>query len=172
VERAPGVLSRGLAGFSLPVHPAPASHDALHVDRRPRPPHREEPGLGLWGGHPGQGAHLGVGELAARQGLGQGGQRPEGPRHPHALAGGARGESYAPGEPLGAGAEAGVPPATGVELPDEVEEASDRRIEVGGELRNLVAQAIQLRDARRRGLQRGWKIRRARFHGESLLLLG
>jgi hypothetical protein len=166
VQRPARVLACRLARFGLPVHPAPAPHDALHVDRRPRPPHCEEPGFGLRGGHTGQGAHLGVGELAARQGLGQGGQRPEGPRHPHALAGGARGESYAPGEPVGARAEAGVPASTGVELPDEVEEASDRRIEVSRELGDLVAETIELRGALRRGLQRGEKVRRARFHGE------
>ena len=77
VHRPARVLARGLAGFGLPIHAAPAPHDALHVDRRPRSPHRQQPGLGLCSGHTGHGADLGVGELAARQGLGQGRQRAE-----------------------------------------------------------------------------------------------
>jgi hypothetical protein len=167
VECAACVLPLGLAGFRLPVHPAPASHDALHVDRRPRAPHRQQPGLGLRGRHAGDGADLCVGELPARQGLGQGWQCPEGASHADPLAGRPWLEPHSPGEPRGAGAEAGVPAAPGVELPDEGEQASRRRLEMSGELRDLVAQAIQLRDARRRGLQRGGKIRRACLHGES-----
>ena len=175
VQRAARVLARGLTGFGLPVDAAPAPHDALHVDRRARAPHREQARLGLRGRDAGQGAHLGVGELSARQRLGQGRQRPEGAGHPDMLAGGARGESDAPGEPLGAGAEAVGPASAGVELADQREQAGRRRLEVGGELGDLVAQAIQLREVRRRGLrrlQRGGKIRRECRHGESPFLLG
>ena len=35
------VLPGGLAGFGLPVYPAPAPDDALDVRRRARAPHRE-----------------------------------------------------------------------------------------------------------------------------------
>jgi len=146
------VLARGLAGFGLPVHLAPAPHDALHVDGRARAPHREQPGLGLRGCDAGQGADLGVGELSARQGLGQGRQRPEGAGHPDVLAGGARGESDSPREPGGTGAEARVPATTSVELPDEGKQAGGRRLEVVGELSDLVTETIQLRGALRRGL--------------------
>ena len=172
VERAARVMARRLASFGLSVHAAPAPHDALHVDRRPRAPHRQQPGLGLRGRHAGDGADLGVGELAARQGLGQGWQGPEGAGHPDVLPGGARGEADAPGEPLRTGAEAGVPAAPSVELADQIEQAGGRRVEVRGELRDLVAQAIELRDALRRGLQRGGKVRLAGRHGESSFLLG
>jgi len=95
---------------------------------------------------------LGVGELSARQGLGQGRQRPEGAGHPDVLAGGARGESDSPREPGGTGAEARVPATTSVELPDEGKQAGGRRLEVGGELSDLVTETIQLRGALRRGL--------------------
>ena len=47
----------------------------LHVGRRARPPHRQQPGFGLRGRDARQGADLGVGELAAGQRLGQRGQR-------------------------------------------------------------------------------------------------
>ncbi len=79
----------------------------------------EQAHLGLRGRDAGQGADLGVGELAARQGVSQGRQRPEGAGHPDMLAGGAQGEADAPGEPLGAGAEAVGPAAAGVELADQ-----------------------------------------------------
>ncbi len=167
VERAGCVLSPGLAGFGLPVHPAPAPHDALHVDRRPGAPHRQQPGLSLRGCHAGDGADLGVGELAARQGLGQGWQCPEGAGHPDPLTSGPWLEPHAPGQPRRARAEAGVPAPAGVEFPDKGEQPGRRRLEVSGELGDLVAQAIQLRNARRRGQERDRKIRRACLHGES-----
>jgi len=55
---------------------------------------------------------------------------------------------------------------------DERKESGGRRIDVGGEFGDLVAQAIQLRGGLRRGLQRGGKLRWARVHDESSLLLG
>ena len=65
-------------------------------------------------------------------------------RHADLLAGRAEVEADAPGQPLGAGAKAGVPAAAGVEVADEIEQAGGRRIEMGGELRDLVANPLEL----------------------------
>ena len=138
----------GLVRLGLAVHPAPAAHDALHVRGGASAAHAKEALLRLRRGHPGERAHLGVGELAARERRGQSRQRREGSRHPHALAGGTEIHPHAPGQPLGAGAEARVPAAAGVELPNEIEQARRGGIEMGGELGDLVAQALQLGDAR------------------------
>jgi hypothetical protein len=145
----------------LPVDPAPAPDDPLDVGRRARAPHREQPGLGLRGRYAGQGAHLGIRKLPARQSLGQGRQRPEGARDPNPLPGCPQIEPRTPGEPGGAGAEPGVPAPTGVELPDEGEQAGRRRLEVGRELSDLVAKAIE-----RGGVGCGHR------HGESPLSAG
>ncbi len=111
VQRAAGMLARGLASLGLPVHLAPPLHDALHVDRGACARYREQTRLGLRGRDAGQSTDLGVGQLSTLQGRRHRRQRPEGARYPHALTSGARGESDAPREPLGAGAEAGVPAA-------------------------------------------------------------
>ena len=169
------VLADGFSGFGLPVQAAPAPHDALDVDRRAGTPYREQARLGLRGRDARQCADLGVGELSARHRFGQGRQRAEGPRHPDVLPGGAWGESDAPGEPFRARAEPVTPAPTGVELADEREQAGRRRLEMRGELGDLVAQAIQLCEVRRSGLrrlERGGTIRRACLHGESPFLLG
>jgi len=60
VQRTTRVLARGLTGFGLPVDLAPAPDDALHVDRRAGPPHREQARLGRRGRDAGQSAHLRV----------------------------------------------------------------------------------------------------------------
>ena len=119
--------------------------------------------------------NLGVREFAPRERLGQGGQRPESACDPDPLPGGAQVEAHPPREPLGAGAEAILPAAADVELADEVEESTGRRLQVSGELGDLVAEAIQLREVRRGGLrwlQRSGNIRRACRHGESPFWLG
>jgi hypothetical protein len=48
-------------------------------------------------------------------------------------------ESHAPGQPGGAGAEAVAPAATSIKLTDQIEEAGSRRIEMRGQLGDLVA---------------------------------
>src|SRR5262245_39511807 len=149
---------RRLPCLGLPVDPPPAAHNALHVGGRARAAHGEQPGLGLRHGHAGEGAHLGVRELSATQGLGEARQRAEGAGYPYALPRGAQIQAYAPGEPGGAGAEARVPPAAGIELADQVEETGSGGIEVGGQLGNLIAEAIQLLVVGRR---------RVSMHGES-----
>jgi hypothetical protein len=109
-----------------------------------RAPHREQAGLGFRRGHAGQGAHLGVGQLPAGERPGEERQRSEGARHPDPLAGRAQVEAHAPAQPGGAGAEAAVPTAAGVELTDQGEEARGGGIEVGGQLGDLVAETVEL----------------------------
>ena len=136
--------TRSLASLVLPVYLAPALHDALHVDRCARARHREQSGLGIRSRDTCQGANLRVGELPPLQSRGHGRQRPEGAGDPDALSSGARGKPDPPCEPLGAGPKARVPATACVELADERQEAGRRRVEVGRELGDLVAQAIQL----------------------------
>jgi len=105
----------------------------------PARPHRQQPGFRLRGRHAGQGTHLGVGQVPARQGLRQAWQRRQRARDPDALPRGAEVEPHAPGEPVRARAEAGIPAAARVELPDESEQAGGRRLQVGRELGDLIA---------------------------------
>ena len=65
------VLQGGLAGFGLPVDPAPAADDPRDVLRRAGAPHCQQPLLGLRRGHASQLPDLGVRQLAAGEGLGQ-----------------------------------------------------------------------------------------------------
>jgi hypothetical protein len=123
------VLSDGLARLGLRVDLAPAAHDALDVLCSTGTPHRQQPLLGLGRGHAGECAHLGIGELAAAERLGEPGQRAEGAGDAHVLAGSAGRKADPPGEPGGARSEAAVPTAAGVELADEVEQASGGRVE-------------------------------------------
>src|SRR5207247_3357461 len=92
----------------------------------------------------------------------------EGPRHPRALAGGARGEPHAPRQPLRTRAQAVAPPAAGVELADQIEQAAGGGVEVGRQLGDLVAKSIQLLDR----LGRGNDAERADFHERVPLPLG
>jgi hypothetical protein len=81
----------------------------------------------------------------------------------HALSSRAQVQADPPGEPLGARAEAGVPAAADVELADEREQARGGGVEMRGQLRDLVAEAVQLRDARMGGNDGGAIVR----HSES-----
>ena len=153
---------RGLPSLGPPVYTPPAADDPLDMGGRARAPDAEEPRFGLRRGHAGEGADLGVGQLPTGEGLGEERQRPEGARDPHPFTGGAQVEPDPPGEPGGAGAEARVPPASGVELPDHGEKPRGGGVEVRGQLGDLVAEAVQLRDARRGG-DDAWRMR---FHGE------
>src|SRR5206468_8291860 len=84
-------------------------------------------------------------------GLGQPRQRLQCARHPNAFAGGSWIEPHSPAQLEGAGAKAGVPAFSGVELADEIEEAGGRGVEVSRQLGDLVTQSVQC----------------ARVHGES-----
>jgi len=156
------VAPGGLPGLGLGVHPAPAAHDPLDVLRRPGAPHPEQPLLGLRGGHAGERPHLGVREFSSGEGLGQPRQRAERAGHPDALAGRARVEPDAPTQPGGAGAEAAVPAAAGVELSDQVEQVRGGGVEVRRQLGDLVTEPIQLRCGPRGGGDDGRE--ESRFH--------
>jgi len=144
VQRTTGVLPSGLLSLGLGVHPSPASHDALDVLGGARAAHRQKSLLGLRRGHAGQLADLCVRELTAGERPRQPRQRAEGAGDPDVLAGGAGREPHAPGEPSGAGAKAGVPAIAGIEFTDEIEQASGRGVEVGGQLGDLVAEPIEI----------------------------
>src|SRR5215467_1709238 len=133
-----------LLRLGRPVDPPPAAHDALYVGGRARAAHGEQPGLGLRRRHAGEGAHLGVRELPATQGLGEAWQRPEGAGYPYAFPRGAQIQPHSPGEPSGAGAETRVPTTAGIKLADQVEEPRGGGVEMGGELGDLLAEAVQL----------------------------
>src|SRR2546425_570054 len=66
---------------------------------------------------------------------------------PGPLPGRAQVKPDSPGQPGGAGAEARVPASPCVEFTDQLEQARGGRVEVGGELGNLVAEPLQLRGA-------------------------
>ena len=136
--------ARGLPSLGPPVDRPPAAHDPLDVGGRARAPHREQASFRLRRGHAGEGADLGVGQLPAGEGLGEERQRPEGARDPHPFTGGAQIEPDPPAQPGGAGAEARVPPAAGVELADQGEEARGGGVEMCGQLGDLVAELVQL----------------------------
>jgi len=150
VQGPAGVPPCGLARLRLPVHPPPAPHDPLHMRRRARPPHRQQPGFGLRRRYARQGSNLGVRQLPAGQGVAQQGQRGQGTGDSHPFPGRAHVESHPPAEPLGAGPEARVPSAPGVELADQGEQACGGGVEVCGQLGDLVAEPIELRDGWRR----------------------
>ncbi len=83
------------------------------------------------------------------------------------LAGGARGEPDAPRQPVRTRAEAVAPPAAGVELANQIEQAGGGGVEVRRQLGDLVAKSIQLLDR----LGRGNDAERADFHERVPLLL-
>ena len=87
------VLQGFLARLGLPVHPAPAADDPRHVLGRAGPAHAEELLFGFGSRDARQLAELRERQLAAGESARQQGQRAQGARHPHVLAGGARGEA-------------------------------------------------------------------------------
>ena len=123
VEGPAGVLSPGLVILGLAIHATPAADDALDVLRRAGAPDGEQPSLDVWCRDAGEGADLRVRQLAAGERLGEPRQRGQGARHADLLAGRAQIEADAPGEPLGTGPKAGVPATTGIEVPDQIEQA-------------------------------------------------
>jgi hypothetical protein len=144
LEPSASVLTDGLPRLGPAIYLAPAPHDALDMLGRARPRHCEQPAFGRWRGHPGDRPDLGVGQLAPRQGLGHAWECPEGARDPDALSGRALVQAHAPAEPGGAGREASVPPAPRVELADQGKQPRGGGIEVRGQLRDLVTEAVQL----------------------------
>src|SRR5439155_6270748 len=126
------------------------------------------PLFGFWSRYARQSPELRVRKLAAGQGLAEQGQCAEGARHPHVLAGRARGEPDAPRQPVRTRAEAVAPSAAGVELAIQIEQAGGGGVEVRRQLGDLVAESIQFLDRLGRGNDAG----RAGFHERVPLLLG
>jgi len=144
VKRATHVLPLGFAGFGDSVNSSPAANDAFDVARRAGAPDRQQPLLGLRRRRASQGSHLGVRELAPRKSTSQEREHLQRARHADALTRRAQIEPHAPGEPLGAGAEAVAPAAARIELADEVEEACGRGVEMSRQLGDLVAELIKV----------------------------
>lgn len=71
------MLPGRLAGLGPPVQSTPGADDPLDARRGVGAGHSQEPGLGLPSRHAGQDAHLGVGQLAPREGFGEPRQRAE-----------------------------------------------------------------------------------------------
>ena len=127
----PAVVAQGgLTRLGDSVHTAPAADDPLDVAGGAGAADGEQTLFGLRRRHAGERPHLGVRELASREGLGQSRQGRQGARHPHAFPGRAQVEPHAPAQPGGARAEPRVPPAAGVELANEIEQARGRRFEM------------------------------------------
>ena len=158
VEPAGCMPHLGLARFDEPVHAPPAPHDTLDVEGGARASDGKEAPLRFWGRDPREGADLGIGELPSGQGVTQKGKGPEGSGHADMFAGSPEVESYSPGQPLRAGAKAGVPPIPDVEVPYERQEPGAGCIQMGSELRDLIAEALELCDARVSG-HVDWPIR-------------
>ena len=120
----------GLTRLGDSVHTAPAADDPLDVAGRAGAADGQQTLFGLWCGHAGERPHLGVRELASREGLRQSRQVRQGACHAHTFPGCAQVEPYTPAQPGGARAEPRVPPAAGVELANEIEQARGRRFEM------------------------------------------
>jgi hypothetical protein len=140
------VPPRCLLGFRLAIHPAPATDDALDMLRGAGPANREQSFFSFGRRNARQRPDLRVRQLTARERLRQPRQRAERARHAHALAGGARVEPNAPGQPGRARQEAGVPAAAGIEVADKVEQPRSGGVEVRRELGDLVAEPLELDD--------------------------
>ena len=145
MQGAARVTVSGLPRFGQPIYPAPAADDPLDVLGGAGPADGEQPLFGLRRRDTGQRTDLRVRQLTSGERLGEPRQRAERARDPDALAGRAPIEPDAPRQPRGTRAKAGIPAVTGIELADQIQQSRNGGIEVGGQLSDLVAEAIQLR---------------------------
>jgi hypothetical protein len=131
----------------------PTTHYALGLRGRDGAAHGEESSLGIRRRDAGQRAHLGVGQLAQLERFGESRQPAQRPSDAHPLPRRARIEAHSPGQPIGAGAEAGPPSAAVVEVADESQEPGERSVDLCGEGGDLVAETLDLV-----GLGKTWKV--------------
>jgi hypothetical protein len=108
------------------------------------PTNGEQPLFGLWNRDPRQRPDLRIRQLTTGERLRQPRQRAERARDADVLTRGARLESHAPGQPRRARTEAIAPAAAGVEFADQLEQPRGGRVEMRGELGDLVAEALEL----------------------------
>lgn len=128
------VLCIGLLGLLRVSCPAVEAGECLDVLCGAVQSDVEEVSLVVRGGDTGEGADLGVAELALGEGFGEQGQFSQSPRDADFFAGGMGVDAACPAEPVGAGEGAlGGPDLTVVELGDEDEEAVGGGVDVGGE---------------------------------------
>ena len=152
MQRAAEVAPIALSRFGDAIHPPPAADDPLDVLGGAGPADSEQPLLGLRRSDAGQCADFGIRQLAAGERAGQQRERAERQRDANALAGGAGIQADAPRQPRGARTEAVGPAAARVEFSDEIEEVRRRGVQMRGQLRDLVAEAIQRVDGANGGL--------------------
>jgi hypothetical protein len=123
------------------------------------PTNGEQPLFGLWNRDPRQRPDLRIRQLTTGERLRQPRQRAERARDADVLTRGARLESHAPGQPRRARTEAIAPAAAGVEFADQLEQPRGGRVEMRGELGDLVAEPVQLDGAARIRFNDGASIR-------------
>ena len=128
------------------VRAPPRPHQPLHLRSGGAQSHRQQPRFGGGRGHPGQGAHLRIGKLAAGHGrrdvveIGQRGGDAQ------LLAGGAEVEAGAPVQPVGAGAPT-FPAVVAIELAQVAQQLVSGGVDARRQLGDLVAEKFQ-RDRR------------------------
>jgi hypothetical protein len=163
MEGAALVLPCTRVRFGLPVHVPPAAHDALDVNGGAGAGNPQELLFRLRRRHAGQGPYLGIRDLSAGEGTGEARQRAEGARHADPLPRSALVEPHPPAQPVRARAKAVAPALPRIELADQVEQAGGGRVEVRGELSDLVTQPFQRRDV----FGGGNDVLRLNLHGAS-----
>jgi hypothetical protein len=145
MKRTAAVLAGGLVSLGLEVDAPPRADQSLDVVCGARSGEREQLLFGLGRGGTGERAGFGIRDLTTREGGGDARQTAESARDTDPLTGGVEVGAGPPGEPVSARAASAVVPAIArIELADELEQAGARGIEVGGELGDLVAKALEL----------------------------
>ena len=127
------MLDLRLPGGLDAVDTTPRARQSFHMRRGAAPRHVHQLRLVLRRRHAGDGADLRVRHLAALHGGAEARKDGQCLRHPHLLACGAEIDPCAPVQPVGAGAEAGVPPTRVVELAEQDEQVVGGRVQSRGE---------------------------------------
>jgi hypothetical protein len=144
MKRATVVLAGGLVRLGLEVDPPPRADQSLDVVCGACFREREQLLFSLRRGSARERAGFGVRDLTTRQGGGDARQTAESARDTDPLTGGVEVGAGPPGEPVSARAASAVVPAIArIEVADKLEQTRARGIEVGGELDDLITEALQ-----------------------------